>query len=83
MEYITITFAPSWKCFVHAKLQVTNLSTMEIHEYTLNGLGEEPFQEETIEMTVKAKELSKFKVWVKNDFEWPMEYLTECNVPDT
>lgn len=64
-----LTFKPYWVCELDAKLVLNNVTTNEVYEYDLKGIGEEPLAEDHIVLNCKAREKTTHFFEIKNQTE--------------
>jgi hypothetical protein len=64
-----LSFKPYWTCEIDAKLVLNNITTNEVYEYDLKGIGEEPLAEDHIVLTCKARETTNHQFDIKNATE--------------
>ncbi|CAD8092149.1 unnamed protein product [Paramecium primaurelia] len=77
---IKLQFTPKWMCKVEAHLQITNVNTNDIYDYTITGIGEEPLAQSNIVLQCKARQKTKTEIILNNYSQNEMKYKVETDL---
>ena len=75
-----LTFKPFWLCDIEGKLVLSNVTTNQVYEYDLKGIGEEPLATDHVILKCKVKIPTKYLFEVKNTTDKTQVYRIETDL---